>query len=323
MKKHYLWIALILLSTTSCDKDDSTPSENLPDAITFMQQGLYPEGFAFDATSNRFLVSSITQGDVFQVDLNGNIDRFIADTNLISSTGITIDQRRNRVIVCSGDVQASSRSSSASAFITASVGIYDLLTGTPIQFIKLADLRPNSGHFASDAAVDAAGNIYVTDSFGPFIYKISADNEKSVFLESTPAFSPLPNAFGLNGIVYHPDGFLLVAKTDEGALFRIPLNNPASFEKVNAMLFPGIDGMALDGKNTLILAVNTGNKVIKIGTTDGWQTARLLDEAGTPDVFPTMVSSTGSQFYVLHSYLNKLLSGQFDQATYVLDKLNF
>jgi sugar lactone lactonase YvrE len=82
----------------------------LPDAIKFTLPGLYPEGFAFDEAAGQFLVSSITEGDVYRVKPDGSIAKFISDTNLISSTGITIDAPRNRVIVATGDVNASKRS---------------------------------------------------------------------------------------------------------------------------------------------------------------------------------------------------------------------
>lgn len=310
----------IVLFFSGCEDEDM--DTQLPDTIQFSSQSLYPEGFDYDAGNKAFLVSSITQGDVFKVDQNGQISRFIIDPSLISSTGIKIDNARKRVIVCSGDVQASQRSSAATAFITASVGIYDLNTGARQRFYELGKLRP-TGHFASDAAVDVQGNIYVTDSFGPFIYKINDQGATSVFLEDTAKFTPDPNEFGLNGLVYHNDKFLIVAKTDNGFLYKVPIDKPNSFTRIASEAFPGVDGIALEDDNTLLLAINTGNKVIRIQTKDNWSSASKMGETATPDVFPTTVNPAGKDFYVLYSYLNKLLAGQADQAIFELKKLAF
>jgi hypothetical protein len=137
----------------------SDGEQPLPESVSFSSPSLYPEGFGYDAAERRFLVSSVTHGDVFAVTPAGEIERFIADERLISSTGVTVDAPRGRAIVATGDVMVSSRSSPETAFTTAAIGIYDLNTGAPRDFIALGDLVPDSGHFASDAAVDDTGSI--------------------------------------------------------------------------------------------------------------------------------------------------------------------
>jgi SMP-30/Gluconolactonase/LRE-like region len=295
----------------------------LPDAIKFTLPGLYPEGFAFDEAAGQFLVSSITEGDVYRVKPDGSIAKFISDTNLISSTGITIDAPRNRVIVATGDVNASKRSRTGTAYATSAVGIYDLSTGTRIAFHTLAGLNPNYGHFASDAAVDDVGNLYVTDSFAPVVYKIDSTGAKSAWLESPANFTPAANSFGLNGIVYHPAGFLIVSKTDQGFLYKIPLANPSAFQRIGVEAFAGVDGIALTGSNTLLLAINGSNKVVRLETSDAWATATKTGELITANVFPTTVNLAGREPYALHTYLNKLLSGDGSQANYQFQKVKF
>ncbi|MFT3711269.1 MAG: SMP-30/gluconolactonase/LRE family protein [Archangium sp.] len=292
----------------------------LPAEVSFKSQGLYPEGFAWDEKGERFLVSSITEGDVFAVTKDGAITRFITDEKLVSSTGITVDAARNRVIVASGDVGASKRSSMNSAYVTNSIGIYDLQTGAAKSFVTFGDLSPMSGHFGSEAAVDASGNIYVTDSFAPILYKVDPSGTKSVFLEND-AFKPAMNAFGLNGIVAHPDGYLLVAKSDEGALFKVPLSNPSGFTRVDVPQLSGIDGMTLDGTGALLVALNTPHSVSRVTSSDGWKSAKTASALELDDVFPTMVSDARGEFFVLQSHLNLLLGGDMTREEFTLQKV--
>lgn len=53
----------------------------------------------------------------------------------------------------------------------------------------------------------------MTDSFAHAIYKISADGKPSVFSRSGKFKT---EGIGLNGIVYHPAGFVLVSNSNTG-----------------------------------------------------------------------------------------------------------
>ena len=79
--------------------------------------------------------------------------------------------------------------------------------------------------FADDVAVDAEGNAYVTDIKGNKIWKVGVEG-KLISIIRNPLFSAkewYKNLVGLNGIVYHPDGFLIVIHTFSGNLFKIDL----------------------------------------------------------------------------------------------------
>ena len=88
--------------------------------------------------------------------------------------------------------------------------------------------------------VDGAGNAYVTDSFSPVIYKIDPAGVATVFLTDDQFTGA---GINLNGIVYHPKGFLLAVKKNSGALYRIPLDDPRRFARVDvAATFVGGTG---------------------------------------------------------------------------------
>jgi len=81
--------------------------------------------------------------------------------------------------------------------------------------------------FADDVAVDEQGNAYVTDAKASKIWKVDV-NGKLVNTITSPLFTPpgwYNNLVALNGIVYHPDGFLIVIHTFSGYLYKIDLTN--------------------------------------------------------------------------------------------------
>lgn len=59
-----------------------------PDVISFVQPGLSPKGLAYDPGRNHFLVSSIAEGSIYQVHLDGAVQPFIVDDALTSTLGL-------------------------------------------------------------------------------------------------------------------------------------------------------------------------------------------------------------------------------------------
>ena len=116
-------------------------------------------------------------------DLEGEIEPFTDDADLIASLGIYVDAERGRLLVANTDTGVSMNSSPETGGVTAMLGIYDLADGERIEMIDLGALLPEQPHLANDITVDDGGNIYVTDSFSPVIYRVDVDNEASVFLQ--------------------------------------------------------------------------------------------------------------------------------------------
>src|SRR5688572_28549228 len=98
----------------------------------------------------------------------------------------------------------------------AGVGIYDLKTGKPLSYVDLGPLAEGP-HLMNGIALDPSGNAYITDSFSPVIYKVTAEGSASIFLRDERFAG---KAINLNGVVVHPDGYLLVIKKSDGALFK-------------------------------------------------------------------------------------------------------
>ncbi|WP_052732969.1 SMP-30/gluconolactonase/LRE family protein [Hymenobacter terrenus] len=318
-------VALLTTLAACSDEKNEEAAPATPDTITITRPALYPEGLAYDAANGRFLVSSFTTGAVGQVKDDGTYTTFADDAQLVSSAGIFLDEPRNRVLVAVADPGTGSRTTTATQGKLAALASYNRTTGQRLAYVDLGGLRPGSSHFANDVAVDAQGNAYVTDSFSPIIYKIDAQGNASVFLEDSRLAAPT-GFFGLNGIVFHPDGYLLVAKYDDGTLYKVPLTDPSSFIRVaSSQVFASADGLLLTDNNTLLVSTNGQlNTVFRVSTTDGWATAKTAGTLATGNVFPTTFTRRGTDVYMLQSYIGSLLAGQTPAvAQFTIQKVKF
>lgn len=159
-------------------------------------------------------------------------------------------------------------------------------------------------------ALDARGNAYVTDSLSPAIYEVDAAGRRSLFLQSSQFAG---EGINLNGVVVHPDGYLLVIKKSDGALFKVPLDEPAHFSRVAiAERFVGGDGLVLTGKRDLLIVSNqvphrTANSASALSSDDGWGSATLRAVEPLGNSYPTTAVLRGDGLYVVQSQLDELI----------------
>jgi hypothetical protein len=241
-------------------------------------------------------------------------------------TGILVEESRNRLLVVCGDF-GYSRTSVGFAQ-SAYLGVYNLETGAKIAGVNFKDLfAPDSQSFTSEIAVDDNGDIYVTESKGTYIYKIDGTTyEASIFLDGGSDFEPVsPVFFGLNGIVFIDD-YLVVGKTDEGLLFKVPLADPTNYTTIQAPIFVGSDGLELtnDGDILLVetgLGNHAGTQLLR--STDDWETAVVLETTDIPaEEFPTSsaLANDGS-LYVLTSNSTQINVGNFNHENFNIYKV--
>ena len=302
-------------------RDIEQETKNLPEEITITEPTLFPEGIEYDRHAHRYLVSSLTRGTIGAVDDEGNYEAFIEDDDFAATIGIDIDEAQKRLLVCVSDPNTAG---------IAALGSYDLRSGERQFFTDLIEVAGSDApHFANDVAVDRHGNAYVTDSFSPIIYKVDRQGKASVFLRDG-TFQPSPGAFGLNGIVYHPDGYLIVAFSETATLYKVPLDDPEKFLAIateeGAVTSP--DGLYLsDNDKTLVVVNNDGGgdngKVVALRSSNRWKSAQTLGEFATGPMFPTTAVQRGRNFYVLYAHLNELFSGDTSREEFQIVRVDF
>jgi sugar lactone lactonase YvrE len=293
-----------------CSKDDepTTPTVSNPDRISVPQAALHPEGIQWDEANKRFYVSSRTKGTVGTVRDDSTYTEFgrdnqsISNIRLISTIGLNIDAGRQRLLAAVSDNGFNPSFVNQPTFRKlAALAIFNSSTGTLTSFVDLGSLRPTGMHFANDIAVDAAGNAYITDSMSPIIYKVDLQGNATVFLENAQLSGG--TGFGLNGIVYHPDGYLLTAKTSDGTLFKVPISNPAGFTTITkTQSLVGADGLLLFDNTTLLVVAGSQSTVFRMTTADAWATTTSTGSFATGAVSPTTITKRGSDAYVLYPY---------------------
>lgn len=342
MKKvNFKILGIALMSTlilAGCRRDNNkTQPEPKPQPIVLSDSydintvGLYPEGIDFDNKNNVFVVSSFNKGAVYTLSADGKkFTELIKDPKLIAALGVYTDEANNRYIVVSGDAGISEKSApnKAGAGQVAYVGFYDATNGSLIKSVDLKGLTPNAAAFPNDIAMDKAGNVYITDSFSPVIYKISNDYTASIFTTNAALFTPTDKDFGLNGIVYHPDGYLIVSKTDSNQLFKVLINNPQTATQIGGLTdkIRVPDGLELTNDNKLVVIENgfSYGRAYTLSTTDAWNTATIFREEtiGKAEFPTTAALASNNEIYVLQSRLAMLLNNDKTRAEYTIKKLN-
>jgi sugar lactone lactonase YvrE len=276
-----------------------------PEKLSVKADTLYPEGIAFNEKTSDFYLSSLRKGTIGMVNQAGVYSEFSNDADLISTVGLSVDAARNRLIACVSDPGVGMRSNAKTKEKLARLVIFDIETKKKLKTLDLGKLKAGK-HFCNDMTVDADGNIYVTDSFVPVIYKVTPDYKTSVFVTSDKFKG---EGFNLNGIVYHPSGFLLVAKYNDGTLWKVPLKNPKDLVQVTVpSVFSALDGLVLASNNDVIGIQNgKDNQIVRFKTTDDWKSATAQASASELQ-FPTTGVKALQKVYVIEGKLGELFA---------------
>ncbi len=290
-------------------------------SIEFTSTELYPEGTAYTKAQKIFFVSSLHYGKIGKVDLTGKYTEFINDDELVSTIGILADEKRNSLYVCISDPGVSVKTNAASQGKLAKVAAYDLTTGKRKFIADLGALNKEGGNFANDVTVDNGGNLYVTNSASPIIYKITQTGNAVVFATSDMWKG---EGFNLNGIVFHKDGYLLAAQSNTGSIYKISIAAPKNITKVNAPAITGADGLVLGKQNELLVISNSSQKVTRLILDSRGESAKADGEAATKLSFPTTGVFVKGKYYVLNAKLNEIFDPKATRTSnFLIEEIKF
>ncbi len=273
--------------------------------IDFNSNELYPEGIAYSKKQDVFFVSSLHYGKIGKVNRKGVYTEFITDAALISSIGIHANEKANLLYVCVSDPGVSVKTDKSNQMKLAKLIAYDLTSGKQKFAADLGALNKDAGNFANDVDFDNLGNCYVTNSASPIIYKITKTGKASIFATSE---NWKKDGFNLNGIVVHPNGYLIVAQSNTGDLYKVSIKNPTQINKINSEIMLGADGIFLNGKNDLMVISNSSQQVFKLNSTDDFTSTKTIKTAPTEMTFPTTGIVVNKKYYVLNAKLNEIFT---------------
>jgi len=249
----------LALSLAACG-DDATPQ---PDVLALPGATYYPESLSASADGTLF-VGSIATGQVTAFDDGATEARVVVGTGsgVTGVTGVLV--HGNELFVCSVDTTFQ-KATDVKSFA---------LDGTPHGTYTLG-----AGRLCNDMVFDAAGNLYVTDSFSGTVLRLRAGGSAlEPWLADTSLAPAQQGAFGLDGIVW-VEGALYLNKLDTGGLYRVAIaadGSAGAATKITvtpALVSP--DGMrALDAHTLLV--VQSGGTLAKLALSGDTATATSL-----------------------------------------------
>ena len=287
---------------TACEDHRLSPNAPFPERINFTAARQYPEGIAYSAQLNGFVITSLTQGKLGVVNTDGQYTDFVIPSQLVAGVGVKVAD--GRILVCNSDNGVSSKSSPQTMRKLAQLLVFNINSRQLERQVDLGGLLPSENHFANDIAINPDGTVYVTDSFSPVIYRVTSGGQASILVRDDARFSS--PSFGLNGIVYHPGGYLIVANTGAGKLYKVDLKNNNAISEVGGISnLPG-DGLTLVGTTDLYVVTGGGSRVAQVRSTDNFATATVVktDEAGYSQA--TTSTYVNGQVYTLNARIGEI-----------------
>jgi Cu-Zn family superoxide dismutase len=280
------------------DRDRHLPTSYVLDPAGVADPAIFPEGVA--ARGDTFYVGSTTDGTVYR----GDVDEPVATPFLLpgedgrtSAVGMKVDGRT--LFVAGG--------------ATGRVFAYDTRTGDLTGSWTVADPSdPANPTFLNDLVVTRRGDVYVTDSRRPVLYRIDARDRRTDGVAALPVFLSFDGTpvvygpgFNVGGIAASPDGRTLVlAQSNARALFRVDLRQRV----VTAIDLGGEpvggDGLVLVGRDTLVAIERQGDVgyVVTIDLDRGLGSGTLVSRTTDPSfVDPTTAARVGRSLLVVNS----------------------
>jgi len=308
---------LLLLSAVPIALLISALTDDSPSAYTYSGAGLFRECAKWDPAGRRFIASSFFEGTVVEIPAGDAESGVLEERTVVrdgdvagnGSVGLVVDPARGRAVVVYGDILGGR---------FAAVAAYRLDSWERIFLTKISGPEDEPSQ-ADDVAVDNEGNAYITDAKASKIWKVGANGELlSVIRNDLFQIKEWHSSFvALNGIVYHPNGYLLVIHTASGKLFKVhPGTEEVKLVKVKGSLFMG-DGLEILSPTKIVVAGAVATRQVE--SSDDWETATVTGRYVGP-LYRIASAATVKDGKV---YINHLVGGGLKKRSHVIAEAAF
>jgi hypothetical protein len=244
-----------------------------------------PEGVA-SAGGGVFFVGATGDGTIYRGSLfEPNVTEFIPGAAGKSAVGMKV--ARGSLYVAGG--------------ATGDITVYDLRTRRQVALFSTG-----AGGFLNDLVITAVGDVFVTDSFRPTLWHVTAAQVRAG--SGTPeAISVAPEivyqagAFNLNGIVALDARTLVVVQSSNGALFRIDLDRGGrQIHQITADPIGG-DGMLID-RGRLVIVQGSPAQLTFVQLDRRASRGTVISHLTDPTLRgPSTVARVGDRFVVVNA----------------------
>lgn len=210
----------------------------------------WPEGIDYDPRTQRYYIASVRHRTIAEV-VNGRVTRELwprERPGMGAIMGVRVDTRRGVLWATLAGVPQMRGYVRADSSIAALVRIR--IADGAIE--KRWDLPPAPlGHVLGDLAVDSLGDVFVTDSYDPVLYRLAANTDSLERIVS-------PYFHSLQGMAPTPDGRIVYLADYSHGLLRVDLTTHAvsQLDEPPGTTTVGCDGIVLD--HGAIIAVQNG-----------------------------------------------------------------
>lgn len=278
------------------------PTSYLLDPAGVAAEGIYPEGIA--VRGDTFYVGSTTDGTIYR----GDVEEDTATPFLLGglddrTSAIGMKVKGNRLFVAGG--------------ATGRVFAYDLRSRELVGSWQVE--QTGAPTFLNDIAIGDRGEVYVTDSLRPVLYRIGAKDTKTTGVETLPTFIDFTgtalqyvDGFNVNGIVASKDGrYLVLAQSNAQKMFRVKLADSSVTEVDLGGAAVAGDGLVLKGR-TLYAIERQGDTgyVVKIDLGRRLASGEVVSRTTDPSFNdPTTAALVGTSLLVVNSQFGERAAG--------------
>lgn len=248
----------------------------------------FPEGVAYDSRKGVLYTGSAANGNIYAINPQSGAVSLFSEGGAMgraSALGLKVDTQGR--LWAAGGAQG-----------TVSVLSTD---GAPVAILE-TPMSPRP--FINDLVQARDGNVYVTDSARPVLWRVTSDLKITPWLDLTRTPIRYGDGMNLNGIVAIPDGrYLLTVQQNTGKLWRIDLRSKAVRLVMSGL--SNADGLLLRGQ-TLYVARNADGVVSKVALAPGYGSGKLVvDEPLGGLRFPATLAAIGGDLVVTQAQLDK------------------